>query len=395
MHLSGLQEAYDHEGPFASAYLEGSQPSENAETREGLRWRELAERLRSEGAQDACVRAIGDRLEDEQAGKLAAEGMAAVAARGEVVFAAPLRGPLGGDRAHWSPLPDLGPYVRANADTRRQLTAVVDSAGADLAVRDVWGYQLHHVEGQEHPLHKVREGAWSHKRIQNKIEEVADRNAAMVANAIAQRVAETKPSAVILAGEVEARERVHRKLANALSRTVVVTDRGGRLPDGGVDGELDDAVREIAAEAARRSRSQLLERLGSGLGTGAAVQGLGPVMEALRAGAVEVLLFGLTDPDTGSVPERLEAPVAVGRDPLHLAPTRDELRELLTGAGVGAHTEEPPIDAVPAESAIVRAGAACAADAEVIVPSRADVPDGVDLSEGVAALLRYPVPSGT
>ena len=370
MQLSGLAELYERPGPFLTAYLSPGAPDADAAKQLELRWRALADEARAQGADEATVEAVGGLLAARTSGAQAVGGAVVVATGGDVVYDAPLHGPVGRDAVRWSRLPDLAPAVRANAVSRHSLVAVIDRAGADLRIQDVSGayQQEREVVGQDGgPLHKVPGGGWSHKRWQNAVDEAVGHNATQIAEEIQRLAARTRPAAIVLAGGVEARETVRRKLGPALEPLVSVTDHGGR--DSEDDDHLRQAVVDIAAKTEHEVRSRLLDRFGEGRPAGLAVQGLELVVEAGRQGAIDVLLLAVDNVDAGLPPEAARAEATVTPD----------------GMAPGAPPSEQLVDL--ADAIAVRAGALNSATAEVVYT------DEAELTDGLGALLRFPLPS--
>lgn len=383
MKPGALRTVYESGGPFGTAYLEPTpHTTADAGANLELRWRALAEQLARAGADSATVDAMATAALAPKPGRQLVSGAVVVGRAGQLVLddtLDPVVGgsAVGGDRARWSALPDLGAYVRTKLGTRRQVVAVVDRSGADFMVRDVGRGQRHfqQTEGQSHPLHKVRGGGWAHKRIHNSVEEVSERNASLVVDELVRLVARARPSVIVLAGEVDARSRVYSRIPSQLRPLVTTTERGGRAAGSG-DG-LAAVLDEAAADSERREREAVLERFGSYLGTGSAVSGTDEVLAALRHGAVETLLYMVDDRRIGSVPSQLEQTVAIGPEPLQLAGSADELHD-----SAGDRIEYDKLD-----SAVLRACAATDADVEVLDAGEAELPDGL------GALLRFAIPT--
>lgn len=381
MWLSTLADIYETSGPYATVYFEPGDADQDAVKQVPLRWRALAEQLRGDGADEKTLAVLGNHLEETTPGTVATHGLVMVAANGELLHADELRGPVGGDQAALAPLPHLAPAVRANADVSRQLVAVIDRTGAEVRIRDVTGTSSYHVVGDDHPLHKPRGGGWSHRRIHSRVEETVERNVAHIAHEIGRLATGMRPSAIVLAGEVQAREGVHRRLNADLQPLVSVTTRGGRSPED--DTYLESAVRKIAAETEQSRRRELAGRLADGLGTGTTVSGLPDVLFALRQGAADVLLFGVDQSGDGRPAAGADTPVAIGPRAVDVAPSMDELRALPTPDGSGPRS----LTYDRADAAVVRAGAATDARAEV-------VPAGeIELTDGIGAILRFAIPA--
>lgn len=381
MRLSRFADCYNYASPFATVYLEPGEVDEAAMKRVELRWRECAESLEAADTPARTVRALGERINDAAPGSVVSDGLVAVASEEQVIYTGELHGPVGGDRARWSYLPDLGPAVRANAGVSRQLIAVIDKEGADLRVRDVGQRLLTTVSGEDHPLHQIRGAGWSQRNVQSRVAETVEHNAALVADEIERLAGQIRPAAIVLAGEVDARETVRRRLGADLESLLADPVAGGRGPEGAES--LEAAVDEIAQRTERERREALQDQLAEGLGTGLSVQGLPEVLHALRLGAVETVLFAIENPDAGTPVAGVEGEVAVGPAPTEVAATVADLRATLDD-----QTEFADALAYDrADAAIVRAGAASGAEAEVVYA------DDVTLTDGVGALLRFPVPA--
>src|SRR5690625_7983151 len=79
MQLETLRKMYDHEGPFATVYLESRFPAEDAEHQAQLRWDELRNRLAQAGAPDAVVDHLNAALERSELTEVQANGRIMVA----------------------------------------------------------------------------------------------------------------------------------------------------------------------------------------------------------------------------------------------------------------------------------------------------------------------------
>ncbi len=391
MRLSPLNQIFERPGPIVTAYLEPGVADANSETSVDLRWRAVAEQLRADGADAATVEAAGKAVTGQPPGRTAAKGTV-VAAGGEVLLTDSLHGPVGGDHASWARLPHLAAYVRANADTRRYGVVVVDSSGADFVVRGApsgghgegsHGEGSHgeegHAEarGEQRPLHKVRGSALSNRRMQNAVEETADRNAKLVADNIVRLVESAKLSSVLLVDAVEARSRVVHHLPHGVQELVRTSDRAG---SGDVDAEVESALDDAVAAIERLIQDNLVERLCGRMSAGTGVEGGAGVLQALRQGAVDTLLLTEEDPDNGTAPEASRRKIAIGAGVAELASDAEELRRLYTAAGTA--DSDVSVDEEALDEALIRAGAASDAVAEVVSAE-------AGLRDGVGALLRF------
>lgn len=343
MDLSRLRPVYEHDGPFATLYMEGRSPGEDAEKQVRLRWQALRERLEGAGADPRAVQALEDRVLSGVAGEEQVNGRVMVAAADDgIVLDEPWDAALGtGDAAHWGVLPELGAFGREAARAVRALVVVAGQEGA--RVRQEVVAERHTPEtrsdeevtgGAVEDVHKPRGQALSHKRIQRRADQAVTRNAEDIA-AHVTRAAETfRPRVVILAGEVQARTAVREALSGELADILVDTGRGG-LDDEASAYALSEEVLRIAAEESAADAEQRADRFHAGVAHDEAAQGSRPVAAAAEMGAVDTLLF--------------EEGAAASREALLLR--------------------------------------ACAGTGSAL----ALVPEGTGLTDGVGALLRFPV----
>jgi hypothetical protein len=146
-------------------------------------------------------------------------------------------------------------------------------------------------------------------------------------------------------------------------------DAGGRGA-GSSDEALESEVAELVRATAAARDAQVLETFEQNRGRHeAAVEGIAPVVDALRRAQVETLLISDAAPDE-------ERTLYTAPEPLVLGTSPEEVRAL---------GSEPV--RVPASAALLRA--AVDSDADVLVVRQT----AVDLREGVGASLRYADPS--
>src|SRR5690625_6589880 len=74
MDLARIRPVYDHPGPFATVYLEGRSPGEDAPQQVRLRWKGLREQLDTDGAEATALDALEARLFDEESGEVQVDG---------------------------------------------------------------------------------------------------------------------------------------------------------------------------------------------------------------------------------------------------------------------------------------------------------------------------------
>jgi hypothetical protein len=371
--LRFLHELTQQPGPFATVYLDASHDTDDAEHAIALRWAEARDRLAAQGADAATLGALEAALTDSPPA-VGRAGRVLVGRGGEVVLDRSLPEPPARPAAHWGPLPDLLPVL---VDQPEPVTAVVvrvDETGGEILVAgpDARPVVAEQVEGGEHPVHKVRGGGWSHLAMQERVEESWRRNTAQVAERVDRLVADTGASVLLVAGDGRARSRLIDALGERSASIAVQLERGGT---GGDDlaAAVDEAVRDVVTDA----RLAVLERYEKAAGRpdGLAVQGIGPVLAALRAEAVDTLLL---DPDVAR-----DTPVWISDAPGQVA----EAAEVLRARG------SDPKGQVPVDAALLRAAAGTGAGFVPIGGGRTGRA-GHPLDDGVAALLRYPLPAG-
>jgi peptide subunit release factor 1 (eRF1) len=229
------------------------------------------------------------------------------------------------------------------------------------------------VEGREFRVHKVRGGGWSHLNMQERVEESWRRNTAEVDERVDRHVMTTGARVVVVAGDPRSRSRLLDALSERSAAIAVEVDHSA---DAGPD-DLAAAVAEAVRDAVTGDRLAVLERYDQAAGRpdGLAVQGIDAVLAALRAEAVDTLLVD------GGVTR--DADVWISETPTQLAVTEADLR----AAGADP-TAQAPVDA-----ALVRAAAGSGAAFVAIGGGRTGL-TGHPVDDGVAALLRYPVPAG-
>ncbi|MGW8380253.1 hypothetical protein [Streptomyces sp. ODS28] len=299
MELNELKPVYAHEGPFATVYLEGRSPGEDAAKQIRLRWGTLRERLEAEHAQSAALDAAERALTRAERGEEQANGRVLVtSATDGVVLDSPWDAAMGtGDDAHWSMLPELGAFVREAAHAVRVLLVVAgqeeaelrrlvvaqEHAPAELAREAVSGSAV------ERP-HHIREGALAHRRIQRRADEAVDQNARDIAQAVDRAMAALHPDVLILAGPVQGRTAVREQLSSGPAGILVETDRGG-LGRSGAEEALTEEVLRIAGEHSAEAARHAAARVDEGLAYQRAVRGDPDVLKAAETGALDTLVF--------------------------------------------------------------------------------------------------------
>jgi hypothetical protein len=361
-----LEPLTDVAPPFASVALDASRLSRATGDDPALHWEQQARHLRELGAPEDAIEALAEAV-TAQTGLGGEHARVVVASGSRVVLDLVLPERPVREECLYGPVPHLMPVARALADAFPYAVVRLDRAGADLELVGMSGEtdRSEVVEGDHDVLHKVAGGGWSHRRYQERVEDSAARNVGHVAERLAQVIRRERPVLVLVMGEDEAVAELRGHAAADLADRLVVLDTGGRAA--GTDPEAEQKAIEAALQDYRaQKRHELLDTFAEQLSRQQrAVEGLGPVVDALRRGQVDRLL--LHDDPTSTV--RLW----VGEQPLQLGMTKQDSVD----AGAAAPVE------VRADAALT--WALVGSDAEITLVAE----DEVSLEGGIGALLRW------
>jgi len=290
MQTAVLTELYAAPGPFATALVDVSHDSENAEQEHELRVRAACDGLTEQGADEAVVAAVRERL-GEVVTRRAPVSRLVVANSDGVAFDDLSSTRVDQPLATWGPLPDLGAWLSHEDSVLSFVLAVVDHEGGDVAVHDSdvpEPEEQSSVGGETQHVHKVPVGGWSALRYQHVTENVWARNAQDVADKVNEHVRDGH-TLVLLAGDPQSKPIV--KDALDQHATVVELPTGRRSEDGG-DEALQQAIREALLERTVQRRLAVNHELKDRLGRDAAVAtGVRDVADAFVRGQVDTLLL--------------------------------------------------------------------------------------------------------
>ncbi|MBA8825739.1 hypothetical protein FHX42_003105 [Saccharopolyspora lacisalsi] len=373
MKLGFLQGVYEHDGPFATVYLDTSADTEEAAQAIDLRWRSARQQLAERGADELTLQTLAGALSDHQ-WRTGQRGRLLVASQGRVVFSDELPQPptdfSDDERAGFGALPHLMPYLRMRGARIPYVVAVVDHEGADIttvnAARESTDTEVHGSGG--HPIRKTPSPGMSNERgHQRAVEEHWARNAADVAAEIDDRALSAGAERIVLAGTEQQRGLVHERLRKKLQDMVMTTGAGHRdrkASDEVLQQEVSESIRS-AVEAREAETIQEFERERGEHDR--AVHGWQSVVGALQRGQVRTLL-------------RASSGVGGEFETLRIGPAANEV------AVNGTELERMGVDGittVPADAAVVRA--LVGTDAELVFVD----PGKVELDGGIGAVLRY------
>jgi len=368
MDVSFLEPALSAPGPFATVCADVTHTTENAAAELDLRVRAIAENLEKQGAPQAVIAAVRERLlegnDGGEAGTLLGRALV-VASDGSVVLDEALAGTPRRELVEWSPEPDLVPVLRQLPGRIPHVVVLADRIGADVTLAGVPGRadEEKEVEGDSFHIRKLKIGGWSQRRYTNTAEDQWVHNAEKVADQISSMVRRHSPRFVLVAGDVRARQELTDHAADSWKNIVVTMDEGGRAA--GADREpVARREEELVAEYEAADDAKVLEQLEAASAHGLSVTGTALAVEALRKGQVETLVLA-EPPD--------DEQLVVGGSPLELGVNQGDLQ------AIGAQESHT----VPADRALVSAAVASAAG--VVVLPRAAMPGDIP----VAAILRY------
>ncbi len=337
MDAAPLTAVFHAPGPFATALVDVSRDSENAEREHDLRVRSACAELSAQGADGAVVDAVRGRF-DEPVDRPAPVSRLVVANASGVVLEEDTPVRLEQSVATWGPLPDLARWIEHQDGVLTFVLAVVDHEGGDVGVyhSDVPEPEEESTAGGE-TLHisKVPVGGWSALRFLHTTENVWIHNASAVADRVNEHI-RAGNRLVLLAGDPHSRPLVRERLEDQ-GVTVVDLESGTRAEDGGEEA-MQQAIREaLMAETVRR-RLAITHELKDRLGRDHAVAtGVHDVADAFVRGQVDTLVL-----DPGPAAELTLDPsqhpgLAVATDPPQGPLRADQAlvaAAVLTGAGV-------------------------------------------------------------
>lgn len=371
MDLRFLTDLMTRPGPFATVYLDASHDTADAARQDELRRASALKDLADQGADERTLAAL-DRAADGAVPPTGRAGRVLVAAGGEVLLDRVLPAPPERPSATWSPLPDLLPLLVALPEPTVAVVVRIDEKGGEilLAGAESAPVLVEQVDGRDHPVHKVGAGGPSHLAMQERVEETWRRNTADVAARVDAHVAAGGAGVVVLAGDAPARSRLRDALSTRAASIAVDVEHTG----GPTDLEtLAAAVREAVLDAVDARRHAVIDRYAEAAGRdeGFAVSGLEAVLAALRAEQVDTLLVD------AAVPRDTE--VWFGEPLTAVARDADDLRR------IGGE----PAGSAPADAVLVRAAVGGDAAFHPLGGGRTGLV-GHEVTDGVAALLRYP-----
>ena len=365
MDTTALADLFAHSGPFVTVYLDSTSTDPQAAQALDLRWKNVRRDLADQGADDATLDAIEQRIAGDHAG---GDTLCVIAAGGKVLFKRHLPEPPKADIGWWSPLPRIGPILDWNQSALSHIVVLTDRTGADIwVVDDGEVVQELEVEGSADRDHltKVHAGGWSYRRYEQRAMNGWDTNAGEVAEVLAKLANDRQARLVAVAGDEQALHYLQENLPGEVNEILQVIDHGSRSADGSIDLIADDVVKAVATVAASDT-VEVLGKYKEEVGQGdRAAEGPARTLEALTRAQVETLLVH-DDPED-------DRTAFYGPEAVHIGTERATVEGM--GVEAGEVKEGRLVDV------LIRAALGTGA-AIRIVPS-------TTAKDGVGAILRY------
>lgn len=317
MQLETLRKMYDHNGPFATVYLESRSPAEDAEHQAQLRWDELRNRLAQAGAPDTVLDHLDAALERSELTEVQTNGRIMVANADGVLLDEAFDASQGaGDHVHWQDQPELGDYLRERQRVVDMLVVVAHQTGATIRQLQVaedhsLDQQSSEAVGGDDAVSKLRENGMAHSRIQNRADEIVKQNLREVADDVRDIARRWDPHVVVLAGEVQGRSALRDELADDQLQLHEI-DQGG-TDDATAEALLADELRALAQKITQRRSADNVQRYEYGLAHNTALAGAKAVSQSAEQGAVETLLLEYDRPASDEA-ELVAAALRTGAD---------------------------------------------------------------------------------
>lgn len=317
MHLETLQKVYEHDGPFATVYLESRSPAADADHPLRLRWEDLRGQLAEAGASDTVLDHLDDAIHSIEFTEVHTTGRVLVANSEAVVLDDAFDASQGvGDHVHWQADPELGDYLRERDRVVGMLVVVTHQTEA--TIRQLQVAQSHRVDQQsgqtidgDDVVSKTRENGMAHSRIHNRADEVVKQNVREIAKHIPEASRRWVPDVVVLAGEAQGRSALRDELAND-QLTLHEIDAGG-TDDDTAEAVLADALQSLAEDITAQRIEGNAQRYEYGRAHDTALAGAQAVSQSAEQGAVQTLLLEYNRPARNE-PELVAAAVRTGAE---------------------------------------------------------------------------------
>ncbi len=352
-------------GPFASVYYADTHDEPDAAFRMELLWQDIARELERQGAHPALIGPLEQAFQARPAAEHGGRGL--ICGDGEVLVDECLTNAPVTPVVRVSTLPYIVPIIDFGPISGALMVLAIDQVGADFTRYRGESTVCETIEAGGYPVHKAAAAglnAWGDS--QHRVEEEVRKNVRAVADHLTHELDREAVDFVLVIGQ----DRVRAELLSALPERVAA--RVAQPGTGSRHTGIDDAVHRAIAGEFQARRRQIAQQVAdqylaaTGQRSGRAVTGLDAVSAALRENAVTALIIGQMSDET----------VLAGDDLTAIALDADTLSSF----GIA------PARTLRADEALPFAAMALGAD---LVPAAA----GLQLADGVGALLRYVPPS--
>ena len=364
MDVGALTKLYGLEGPFTTIYLDTTSEVEDAAEQLEIRWKNVLRDLEQAGVDKATREALTKARGEHGRGNT----RVLVATPGTVHLAFSLPQPPAQEIVTVEPLPRLVPLVDALLLQVPHVVVLADRQGADVLAYTAGPdpEETATVTNDRFPQRKVKFGGWATKRFSNDVEESWEASARDVAGLVDRVARDIDARVVIASGDERALQLIGQHLPTHLADRYREIAGGGRHVDGSED-VIAEQVVEVLGDIVAGDTIELLEKYAEERGQNdRASDGVARTLEALRKSQVETLI--LTDA------RDQDRTAWIGPEPMHLALTEQELRDL----GV-----EAPLECL-VDEALVRAALGTGAAVRFVGGGMEQSP-----KDGVGAILRY------
>ncbi|MGN6206718.1 baeRF2 domain-containing protein [Humibacter sp.] len=301
------------DGTYTFAYLDGH--GDEPTPAEHSRRHALLDELRKRGAPEPDVQAVDETVATD-AGIPSPSVLYLLVRDGRVELAERFVGErLGPEQIGYQRVPPVLPLLRHAAADIRYVLVEAGREGAHLRV-ETWGRagtdEAAEVQGRTDSLPKVQAGGWSHRRYQMHSEEIWKQTQSEVDDALEQLVLEHRPSFVVIAGDVRARQLLEDQLGPSTRALLVDVDAHTKA-EGADDEALDEAISAAVDQHLRRDIDEALDRAAVDNGANGA-RGVADVVAALRQAQVDTLVLNARELGVDGTLEALDAEPWVAHD---------------------------------------------------------------------------------
>ncbi|SDQ18681.1 Vms1/Ankzf1 family peptidyl-tRNA hydrolase [Quadrisphaera sp. DSM 44207] len=300
MDVTPLTEVLEPCAPATTVVVDLTAAEERAPDEVRLRWQDLRGRLAADGAPAEDLAAV-DEVVTAPPGVGGAVSRY-VAARGgrvllEEVLVEGQRDGVGSGTV--APIVDLVPLLRYEQRHAPVVVVRADREGADAEVVTAAGappVETASTQGSTLHIRKVKVGDWAHPQFQRRSENLWQGDAEQAGAEVARLYREHAASAVVLSGDVRARQLVAEQLRELLPPGApVVQVEGDRRADGASQVPVDLAVARGLDERAARTEDEAVQRWRAVHDDEStrdrSTADLFSTVDAVRAGQVEELLL--------------------------------------------------------------------------------------------------------